>query len=139
MILVSGTKASEVLEPGKESLDFPAAFVASERSPILGFGLFPVGPVGRDHLDSPIIPEGFVQRVAVVSLVADEPFWHIFEKSLLNGGLDQFHLVRRGAFDINGDRKTRRVCNCHDLGAFSAFRRADKKAPFFAGTKDPSM
>jgi hypothetical protein len=47
--------------------------------------------------------------------------------------------VRRGTFDISGDRKTRSVCNCHDLGAFPALRIADKTTPFFAGLKLPSM
>ena len=40
---------------------------------------------------------------------------------------------------MSGDRKTRSVCNCHDLGAFPAFRIADSTTPFFAGTKLPSM
>jgi len=40
---------------------------------------------------------------------------------------------------MSDDRKTRSVCNCHDLGAFPVFRIADSTTPFFAGLKLPSM
>jgi hypothetical protein len=47
--------------------------------------------------------------------------------------------VGRSAFNVSGDRKTRSVCDCHDLGAFAALCLADSKTPFFAGAKLPSM
>jgi hypothetical protein len=47
--------------------------------------------------------------------------------------------VRRSAFHVSGDRKTRSVCDGHDLGAFAALCLADSKTPFFAGAKLPSM
>jgi hypothetical protein len=43
------------------------------------------------------------------------------------------------AFNVSGDRKTRSVCDCHDLGAFATLCLADSKTPFFAGAKLPSM
>jgi hypothetical protein len=45
----------------------------------------------------------------------------------------------RSAFNVSGDRKTRSVCNCHDLGALTALCLADSKTPFFVGTKVPSI
>jgi hypothetical protein len=47
--------------------------------------------------------------------------------------------VGRSAFNVSGDRNTRSVCDCHDLGAFAALCLADSKTPFFAGAKDPSI
>jgi hypothetical protein len=47
--------------------------------------------------------------------------------------------VGRSAFNVSGDRKTRYVCDRHDLGAFAALCLANSKTPFFAGTKLPSM
>ena len=41
----------------------------------------------------------------------------------------------RSAFNISGDRKTKSVCECHDLGAFAALCLADS----IAGAKQPSM
>ena len=45
----------------------------------------------------------------------------------------------RSAFNMNSGRKTRSVCDCHDLGALAALRLADSKTPFFAGAKLPSI
>jgi hypothetical protein len=45
----------------------------------------------------------------------------------------------RSAFHVSGDRKTRSVCDCHDLGALATLCLADSKTPFFAGAKLPSI
>jgi hypothetical protein len=45
----------------------------------------------------------------------------------------------RSAFNVSGDRKTSSVCNCHDLGSLAALCLANRKTPFFAGTKVPSI
>ena len=45
----SGNEAAEVLHPGEEPFDFPAALVSSECSPVLGL-LSAVDTIGRDHL-----------------------------------------------------------------------------------------
>jgi hypothetical protein len=46
--------------------------------------------------------------------------------------------VGRSAFNAHGDRKTRAVCNCHDLGPLTALGRPDAEPPFLAPTKEPS-
>ena len=64
--------APEVLKPGEQSLDPPPAPVAPERSAVLRRRFLPVRLVRRDHLDaSPF--EFRVERVGVVSLIADQP------------------------------------------------------------------
>jgi hypothetical protein len=47
--------------------------------------------------------------------------------------------VRRRTLDAGGDRKTRAVCNCHDLGPLPALGLSDGRAPFLAPEKVPSM
>ena len=48
-------------------------------------------------------------------------------------------LMGRSTFNVRGNRKTRSICDCHDLGAFATLCLADSKTPFFAGTKVPSI
>jgi hypothetical protein len=45
----------------------------------------------------------------------------------------------RSTCDPCGDRKTRAVCNCHDLGPLPTLRLPDARAPFLAPAKVPSM
>jgi hypothetical protein len=43
--------------------------------------------------------------------------------------------VKRSASTPDGDRKTRAVRDCHDLGPFAALRLTNSTAPFFAEAK----
>jgi hypothetical protein len=47
--------------------------------------------------------------------------------------------MRRSTFHVDGVRKTRAVCNCHDLRAFTALSLPNSRPPFFAGEKLPSI
>ena len=47
--------------------------------------------------------------------------------------------MRRSARNAYRDWKTMSVRHCHDLGPLAALRLANKKAPFFAELKVPSM
>lgn len=71
MVFPPGSKAAEVVEPGEESLDGPAAAVAAEFPSVLRFHL-PALPVRCDQLDPAAFDQFFCQRVAVVGLVADQ-------------------------------------------------------------------
>ena len=139
MIFVPSHDPTEVIEPREESLYLPSAPVSSKRAPILAVGL-PVGSadVGCDELDASLLGKPPVERIAVVGLVADQPFRPLFEEGAVEGSLDEGDFVGRSAFDANGDRKTRAVCNCHDLGLLTALGRPDAEPPFLAPTKEPS-
>src|SRR5215510_4488003 len=63
-------EATGVVEPGKETLDFPAAFGAAHRPAILRGPSVPA--VARDHLDAVLAAEQGVEWVAVIGLVADQ-------------------------------------------------------------------
>ncbi len=64
MIFISDDESAEVEQPGKEAFDFPAAAVASQRSPVLGGRTAVVR--GQDH---DFMPE--IQRTVFDSLSRD--------------------------------------------------------------------
>jgi hypothetical protein len=47
--------------------------------------------------------------------------------------------MRRSTCNPTGDRKTRAVCDCHDLGPLPPLGFADAEPPFLAPAKVPSM
>jgi hypothetical protein len=139
MIFPSNHKPPEVIQPGKQTLDFPPTHVAPQLASILRGRLFSVHLMRGDHLYAPFFSKPLIKLIAVVSLVTDNFIRRIRGKAAVNCGLNQLHLVGRSAFNVSGDRKTRYVCDRHDLGAFAALCLANSKTPFFAGTKLPSM
>jgi hypothetical protein len=67
---VPGDEPTGVLEPGKETFDFPAALVAAQLPAILR-QMHPVRPVGGDHLDA-ARGERLVEAIAVVGGIANQ-------------------------------------------------------------------
>ncbi len=139
MIFVANWQTSKIMQPSKEPFNFPASLITPEFTSILTLRLFPVRLVWRDHLNATLIFQSLIKRIAIICFVTYQKIRCFIQKSVVDSLFNQFHFVRRGAFDMSGDRKTRSVCNCHDLGAFAALRIADKTTPFFAGLKLPSM
>jgi hypothetical protein len=139
MVFITNHQLPEIIHPSKESFDFPAAAIAAKLPTILSLWLFSASPMWRNQLNTPLFRKLPVKTIAVICLVAYKTIRGIFRKSAINGCLNQPHFVGRSTFHVDGDRKTSSVCNCHDLGAFAAFRFADSKTPFFAGTNVPSI
>ena len=138
MIFPSDHESPEVMEPGEEAFYFPASFVSSKWSSILGFRPLAPGPMRRDHINAQH-RQFIVQRIAVISLVPNDSFGKLDQESAFDGLSDQLHFMRRSAGHVEGVRKTRAVCNGHDLGPLAPFSFPNAKAPLFAGEKDPSM
>jgi hypothetical protein len=132
-------ESAEVMEPGEEAFDFPAAAVAAQFAAVLSALATPIVLVRRNQPDTMFLPEALIERIAVVGAVADHSFWFGPRETLLNGGFDEFRFMRRSAGDAAGDRKTMAVCDRHDFTAFSSASRADSSAPFFAELKLASM
>lgn len=63
-------KTAEVLQPGEQALNLPAASIAPQRSSVLRFASFL--PVRGNHFNAPILFQLGVKLVAVVGLVADQ-------------------------------------------------------------------
>src|SRR5579863_1506563 len=139
VIFPTAEQATEIVEPGKETLDFPAPTVATQFAAVLGIFSTAVVLVGRDEPDAVFLPEALIERIAVVGAVADHPLWFGSRETLRDGRFDRFAFMRRSAGDAAGDRKTMAVCDRHDFAAFSSASRADSSAPFFAELKLASM
>jgi len=139
MIFISYNNSSVILKPGKKPLNLPSAPVRSQLSPILGFGLFSSPSMGRNHLYTTLLLQSFIKWIAVIGLITDKFIWRIRSKTAVDGFFNKLYFMRGGAFHTSGDRNTRSVCDCHDLGAFATLCLADSKTPFFAGAKLPSM
>lgn len=139
MVLISNNQSPEVLKPGKKPFDSPSTPIVSQFPAVLSPWSFPYIAMGYNHFNTAFIAKLAVKFVTVVSLISYKLIRSIQGKAAINGISDQFHFVRRSAFNVSGDRNTRSVCDGHDLGAFAAFCLADSMTPFFAGAKLPSM
>ncbi len=139
MMLPTRDQSTEVVKPGKQTLDFPAAAIAPQFAAVLRGFSRTVAVVGRDQMNAVFFSQLPVERIAVIGSVADHSFGLGFGEALLDGGFDEFRFMRRSAGDAAGDRKTMAVCDRHDFTAFSAASRADSSAPFFAELKLASM
>ena len=139
MVFVSYNQSSKILDPSKQSLDFPSASVAAKFAPVLSGQPFTALSMRCDHVNATVFIKLLVKFIAVIRLIANKSVRGIFRKTAIDGGFNQFYFMGRSAFNVSGDRKTSSVCDCHDLGALAAFRLADSKTPFFAGTNVPSI
>jgi hypothetical protein len=139
MVFVSHSEFPKILEPGKKPFNFPSSSISSKCSAILGFRLLSTLSMGGNHFYAAFIHQGFIKAVTIICFIANQPIRSIFCKAAVNRLFNQFYFVGRSTFHVSGDRKTRSVRDCHDLGAFATLRLADSKTPFFAGTNVPSM
>lgn len=139
MIFISYNHTPKILKPGKKALNLPSTSIWPQLSAILSFGLFATSPMRRNHLYTTIFHQFLIKGIAVIGLITNKLVRRMGSKAAVDCFFNKFHLVRGGAFHTSGDRKTRSVCDCHDLGAFATLRLADSKTPFFAGAKLPSM
>jgi hypothetical protein len=139
MVFVSDNQPSEVLKPGKQAFNLPPAPIAPQLPTILGLRFFPSSAVRCNHFNTAFIKHLTVQLIAVVGFVANQFIRRILGKAAVYRRTNELYLMGRSAFNVSGDRKTSSVCDCHDLGAFTALCLADSKTPFFAGAKLPSM
>src|SRR6266481_2280896 len=66
--------ATKVMKPGEQAFHFPATPVAAQNTPVLRRHSDAHEFVGRDELHSVSFVDALVQRIAVVSAVADHAF-----------------------------------------------------------------
>ena len=139
VVLPASDDATIVMEPSKQTLDFPTTTVPAQGATVLGNRSAAVPTVRRDQFHLEMFAHPLIQRIAVVGFVADQSLGDFAEEAALECGLDERGFIRRSADHVHGDRKTMAVCDCHDFAAFAAFCRADTRAPFFAELKLASM
>ncbi len=139
MIFIANNQATEVLQPSKQPLYFPASFVASQRPAILRRRFSPIHFVRGDHLHVSLIGQLFIQLVRVIRLIANQLLRQLFQHAGIQRVVHQRYFMRASAACVHGERNTFSVDKAHDFSAFPAFGLADTNAPFFAGAKVPSM
>ena len=83
----SRSESAEVLQPGEQSFDFPAAKITTQRSAVLSS--FSFSSIGRDHFDAVLVAKPRIERIAVVGLVPDQPLWQTCNMSLHERAFDQ--------------------------------------------------
>ena len=131
-------EAPEVMEPGKQALDLPAPAIAAEAASILRAD-HAIRSVRGNHLDAEVAAELGVERIAVVTAVADQAGGKRAEEAVRERRADEGGFAGRSAGHVDGERKTMTVANRHDFAAFAAASRTDGRAPFFAELKLASM
>lgn len=103
MILIPGHEAPEVLQPGVEPFDAPAAPVPSQRTPVLDRRLPPTPPVRRDQFHPALRRQARIQRVAVIRLLRDQSGGELGREAVVERGLDQRDFVGRSTRDTDGE------------------------------------
>ena len=139
MVFPPSNEAPRVVQPGKESLDLPAAAIAAQGAAVLRRRIHAAHVVGRDQFDAVAVAQLPIQSFAIVGPVPDHFRREFREEALLECRLAQFRFMRRSAGDADGDRKTMAGDDRHDFTAFSSASRADSRAPFLALEKLASM
>lgn len=92
MVLVPDHEPPEVLQPGKEALNLPTTLGSPEFTAVLGLVAFPTPSMRGDHVNTPLA-QRFIKAVAVVGLVADQPFRRRFDKTLIERFFYQRYFV----------------------------------------------
>jgi hypothetical protein len=139
MVFVSNNQTPIVLKPSKESLNFPSTFITPEFAAVLGSSPYTVPFMRRDHFNAAALFEMLIKAITIIGLIANKLVRSIFGKTAVYGILNKLYFMGRSTFHVSGDRKTRSVCDRHDLGPLATLCLADSKTPFFAGAKQPSM
>ena len=139
MELVASHELAEVEEPREEALNLPPAPVTTKVPTILREDAT-VRALWCDQRDA-FARELRVERVAVVGLVADEESRAVdsaSKEACSKKVFQERRLVGGSRREIDGERKTRAVDHCHDLGPLAALGFADVEPPFLAPANVPS-
>ena len=138
MIFISRQNPPVVLQPRKQPLYLPPPLVASQLPPVLRLRLLAVAFVRRDHLYVERLKVG-IQGVRVICLIADQSLGLLVGKALNESFSDKGDLMRRSRRRVDGERKTRAVCHCHELRTFAPLGFSHFEPPFLATMNVPSM
>ena len=138
MIFIAHQNTSEVLQPRKQPLYFPSPLVAAQLPPVLCLRLLTIALVRRNHLDFNRC-QLRIQRVRVIRFIADQAFRLLVCEALDKGFPDKGDFMRRSRSRVDGDRKTRAVCHCHELRTLAPLGFSDFAAPFLATMNVPSI
>ena len=138
MIIETNQHTTKILQPREQAFDLPTPFVAAKFPTVLRFLTPSIRFMRRNHLGLKS-RELFIERIRIVSLIADQLSRSLVGKTRKQSLLDKSDFVRRSTLCVNGERKTSALCHCHELRAFTPLGRSHSEAPFFATINVPSM
>lgn len=138
MIFVAHNNSPKVLQPRKQAFNLPTAFVTPELSAILRFGSLAIDFVRRNQLNIEFF-QLFIQRIAVIGFITDYSFRSFVGEPFRNSSFGKFDFVWRSRFCVDGERKTKAVCHCHELRTLAPLGFSNFEPPFLADTNVPSI
>lgn len=138
MIIEPNQNPTEILQPCKQTLDLPAPLVAPKFPSVLRFLPLAIGFMRRDQFSCKL-GKAFIQWIRIISFIADQLSWSLVGKTRTESLFDKSDFMRLSTFRVDGERKTSRVCHCHELRAFAPLGLSNSEAPFFATMNVPSM
>ena len=137
MVLIAGDQPSKILDPANRPLDFPAATVAAERTPILCGRFSAVFSMWTDQLDI-ATAKPFAQRIAVGRCVVDQSLRLASKNSIFKQGLNESYFMRTRACRVDAERKAVAIGENHNLCSLATLGLSDLFTPFFADENVPS-
>ena len=111
VVFPANDSATKIMQPSKQSFDFPTTAVATQDATVLGDGSAAVAAMRRDQFHVEMLAHALIQRIAVVGFIADQSLGRFVEESALERGFDEGGFIRRSADHVHGDRKTMAVCD----------------------------
>ena len=128
VVLPADHQPTEMMQPGEQSFHAPTSSIPTQGATILGWR--PAFSAMRgDHPHAIALGQLSVQAVAVVGLVADQSRRER-EEAVSEDAVDELALMRRSAFDTNGERKTVIIGESDDFRSLAAFGGPDRQALF---------
>src|SRR5690606_38972823 len=104
----------------KQAFNLPSPPIATKFSSILSARLFSILFVRCNQFNATLFQQFLIKRIAIVRLVTNQFIRSVLSKAIIDSLFNKLYFVGRSASNIGGDRKTKSVCDCHDLGAFAA-------------------
>jgi hypothetical protein len=138
MVFISDNNTSEVMHPGKETFNMPPSAISSQNTAILR-GRFPSVLLVRGNKFNALSSKHLIQRITVIGPISDQSLRQSVDKAFFESIADKGDFMRRSRRSVQGDRKTRAICHCHELRTLAPLGLSDSEAPFFATTKVASI
>ena len=126
------------IESCEKAFNFPTTAIPSQGATVLRCFAFSVPPVWRNHLN-PLGSKGVIERITVIGTIPNNSSGLSHGDNFIEGSLDKGDFMRASRIRVQGEWKTRSVCNNHELRTFAPLGLSHFCAPFFATTKVPSM
>ena len=138
MIIETNQNSTKILQPCKKALDLPASFVAAKFSSVLRSLALSIRFMRRNQLGFKR-GEAFIKRIRIISLIANQSNRSHVGKTRKQSLLDKSDFMRRSTFRVDGERKTRAICHCHEFRTFPPLGFSHSEAPFLATINVPSI